>query len=186
MNTRSDLQLEDQLSTLIANLGDDNGLVRQQARLMLMYIGRNSIPALLVALTSDNVQTRWEAVQILGELGDPECAVALTDKLMDNDTGVRWAAMESLCRLGRASLRPLLERFIKNFDSPWLREGVHHILHVLKDRQVLSERETILFESLDRQSFLNFGSGWTSEQAWAAEKALELIDQESHDRAKGL
>ena len=98
---------------------------------------------------------------------------------MDEDTGVRWGAMESLSRMGRECLHPLLESFVKNFDSLWLREGVHHILRVLKDRNKLNERENILFNELDKQTIPGIESSWTSQQAWAAEKALEMLDQQA-------
>ena len=98
--------------------------------------------------------------------------------LTDDETGVRWAAMESLIRMGRKAMHPILEKFVKNFDSLWLREGVHHILRVLNDRHALNERERILFEELEKQIFPGVESGWTSQQAWAAEKALEYLDLE--------
>ena len=168
-----------QLSTLISALGDDNGLVRQRARLQLEHFGQESIPALLEALKSPNVHVRWETVQALGEIRDPKTAAELVNMLMDEDTGVRWGAMESLSRMGRECLRPLLESFIKNFDSLWLREGVHHILRVLNDRHKLNDRENVLFEELNKQTIPGFESGWTSQQAWAAEKALEMLDSQA-------
>lgn len=171
---------EPQISELITGLGDADGLKRQRARILLVHIGRESIPALLEALNSPNVHVRWEAVEALGEIHAPEAAADLTDRLMDEDIGVRWAAMESLIRMGRNSLQPLLEKFTKNFDSPWLRRGVHHILHVLKDRHELNDSEISLYEALDEQTIPGFTSNWTPEQAWAAEKALELLDQETH------
>lgn len=164
-----------QLSKLIDALGDDNGLVRQRARLQLEHFGRESIPALLEALQSPNAHIRWEAVQALGEIRDPKTATELVNMLMDEDTGVRWSAMEGLSRMGRDCLRPLLDCFVKNFDSLWMREGVHHILRVLKDRHKLNDRENILFEELDKQAVPGFQSGWTGQQAWAAEKALEAL-----------
>lgn len=169
---------ETQISKLIADLGNKNELVRQRARLQLEHIGLECIPALLEALQNQNVHIRWEAVKTLGELRIPETAAPLTDMLMDEDIGVRWAAMESLIRLGRDSLRPLLNTFIKNFDSVWMREGVRHILRVFNDRQILKNREIILFKELEKQTIPGFESGWTSQEAWAAERALEVLDQE--------
>jgi hypothetical protein len=179
MNTQTTSSLNTQISYLITDLGNDHGLVRQRARLQLEHIGSESVPALLEALQSQNVHVRWEAVQALGELRIPETATAVTDLLMDEDTGVRWAAMESLIHMGRDSLRPLLDSFIKNFDSPWMREGLRHILHVFNDRQLLRDREIILFEELEKQAIPGFESGWNSQQAWAAEKALEVLDQDA-------
>jgi hypothetical protein len=87
--------------------------------------------------------------------------------------------MESLIHMGRASLRPLLDAFIKNFDSPWMREGLRHILRVFNDRNLLRNREIILFEELEKQAIPGFDSSWNSQQAWAAEKALEVLDQDA-------
>ena len=111
---------------------------------------------------------------------------------MDEDAGVRWVAMESLIHMGRASLRPLLDSFIKNFDSPWMREGLRHILRVFNDRNLLRNREIILFEwlcliksrkdlfeELEKQAIPGFDASWNSQQAWAAEKALEVLDQDA-------
>jgi HEAT repeat protein len=168
-----------QLSKLINALGDKDGLVRQRARLQLEHLGQESIPALIQALESPNVHIRWEAVRALGEIRNSKAAAALVNMLMDEDIGVRWSAMESLSRMGRDCLHPLLESFIKNFDSLWLREGVHHILRVLKDRNKLNDRENILFEELDKQTIPGIESSWTSQQAWAAEKALEVLDQQA-------
>lgn len=179
MDTRDTSYEKYQLSNLINALGDDDGLVRQRARLQLEHIGRESIPALLGALENPNTRVRWEAVRALGEIRDPKTTAKLVKMLMDEDTGVRWGAMESLSRMGRNCLHPLLESFIKNFDSLWLREGVHHILRVLKDRHMLNDRENILFEELEKQIVPGLESGWTSQQAWAAEKALEVLDQKA-------
>jgi HEAT repeat protein len=138
-----------------------------------------NIPALLDTLKSPHVQTRWEAVSALGDMRAPETAPALTEMLMDEDPSVRWAAMEGLINMGRKALRPILERFVRDFESPWLREGVHHILRILKDRHELNNREIALFEKLDQHFVPGFESSWTSEQAWAAEKALEALDREA-------
>lgn len=179
MTVQTNPKTEQQIPELIAELGEADPFKRQHARLLLVQRTQESIPVLLEALNSQNVHVRWGAVQALGEIHDPETASALADMLMDDDIGVRWAATESLIRMGRQSLKPMLENFIKNFDSPWLREGVHHVLHVLKDLHELNDREIILFQELDKQAIPGFQSYWTSEQAWAAEKALELLDQEA-------
>ena len=161
------------------DLNNGDFLKRERTRQLLTRYEQERVPALLEALKSEDIHTRWDAVRVLGEIRAPETASALTDLLLDQDAGVRWAAMESLIKIGRASLRPLLEKFIKDFDSLWMREGVHHILRVLKERHELNDPEITLFNKLDKQVVPGFESGWTSEQAWAAEKALEMLDQET-------
>ena len=86
---------------------------------------------------------------------------------------------EALIRMERAVLRPLLGTFIKNFDSLWMREGGRHILRVLNDRHKLNDREIILLEELKKQAIPGFESGWNSQQAWAAEKVLEVLDRDA-------
>lgn len=169
---------EENIPDLIADLEHENGLVRQHKRLMLIHRSPESIPALVEALKSNNATVRWEAVRALSDIHDPQTAAAITDMLMDDDAGVRWSAMEGLIRMERACLRPVLERFLKDFDSPWIREGVHHILHVLKDRHLLNVSEIDLFHKLDHQDFPGFDTGWDVEQAKAAEKAIEMLNQE--------
>lgn len=179
MNPKNKLEPDAPISDLTEDLGSADFLTRQRARLLLVHREPGSIPALIKVLSSPNVHTRWEAVQALGEIRDPQTGPDLAEMLVDQDTGVRWAAMESLIHLGRDCLRPILDKFIKDFDSIWLREGVRHILRVLKDRHELNELEITLFDYLDQQSIPGFEPGWNSHQTWAAEKALEQLDQEA-------
>jgi len=179
MNPQTTPTTEQKFPELIAELGDNDYLKRQRARLLLVHRAPESIPALLGALENPKAQIRQEAVSALGDIRDPETASALTDMLMDEETSVRWAAMESLIRMGRDSLRPILEKFVKDFDSLWLRESVHHILRVLNDRNELDEKEIALFEKLDEQCIPGFEPSWNSQEAWAAEKALEALDREA-------
>jgi HEAT repeat protein len=172
-------QIEKLLPGWIADLGENNGLVRQRARLMLIHHGKASVPSLLTALKDENTDIRLEAVKALGELRDPTTATLLANMLVDEDTGVRWAVTESLIQLGRASLPPVLDKFVKHFDSAWMRESVHHILHVLKDRYLLTEAENALFDKLDKKEIPGFETGWNTEAAWAAEKALEELDRQT-------
>jgi len=178
MNKKDVSHLENRIPDLITKLGDGDELTRQHARLLLEHLDHLCIPALLNALKSANGNARRETIRVLGEIRNPQTAPALVDMLLDEDFSVRWAAMESLIRIGRDSLHPLLEKFTKNFDSPWLREGLHHILRVLKDRNELNNFEIALFDKLDKRAIPGFESGWNSEQAWAAEKALEILDHE--------
>jgi HEAT repeat protein len=182
MTRQDSSHAEPQILDLIADLGSGNPLTRQRARLLLIHLGPESLPSLLEALKSKNIHTRWGAVHALAEFRSPENAPALVNMLFDADAGVRWAAMEGLIHLDRAGLKPLLERFIKDFDSTLLREGVHHILHVLKDRRELNAPELTLFFALDKHALPGFGSSRTDEAAWAAEKALEAIDQEKKQK----
>jgi HEAT repeat protein len=178
MNGTSLYQHENQISTLIHDLGSSDGPTRQRARLMLVHLGREGVPALLEALGSHSVYIRWEAAKALGEQRDPQIAPALTALLCDQDAGVRWAAADSLIWQGRAALGPLLEYFIHNFDSPWVREATRHILHVFRDRHLLDDEELALLNELNRPSLWGIETIWASDAPWAAERALETLDRE--------
>lgn len=174
--------LEQDISELIDQLGDRNTLTRQRARLALVHMRQAALPALLETLDNANAQKRWEAARALGDLNDlhdSQIAAALSSKLVDEDVSVRWVAMESLIRQGRVMvMRPMLGAFVKNFDSTWMREGVHHVLHVFKDRDLLNPLEIKLFGLLDQQEVPGLESRWNGQAAWAAEKALEALDRE--------
>jgi HEAT repeat protein len=178
MDIQTTSQPDDQFIALISQMGDENGLVRQRARLMLVHLGKDSLPYLRDALHSKNANIRLEAVKALSEFHEPDVLLDLTAMLMDDDVGVRWTSAENLIKQGRDSLRPLLQSFIHNFDLSWMREGLHHILHVFKDRKLLNDEELVLFEKLDKHAIAGLTAGWTGDAAWAAEKALEVLDRE--------
>ena len=158
--------LQKQIDTLISELSDKDGLKRQKARLDLIHIGYDAAPALVEVAANGKGHARWEAIEALGRIGNPDAADVLVGALRDEDTGVRWAASNALIGLDRAAVKPLLISLTKDFDSVWLREGAHHVLHVLKDRGRLLPKEVKVFEALE-------GIEPFVEVPWAAEAALE-------------
>ena len=172
------MEIDQKVSDLINGLGSEDPLARHQARLALVNLGDVSVPVLLNVLESENARERREAVHALGDLHNPKVASALSSMLMDEDFSVRWAAMESLTDQGRGALRPMLKVFTKHFDSLWMREGVHHVLHVFKDYHQLHDPEIELFDLLDKQTIPGLENSWNGKAAWAAERALEALNRE--------
>jgi len=111
---------------------------------------------------------RWEAVQVLSRIKDPQAATALVTALEDEDINVRWSAMEGLIDLDRAGITPILDALTKHFYSVWLREGAHHVLHQLKNRERLLPAEIRVFEALE-------GPAAEMDVPWAAEAALRIL-----------
>lgn len=122
---------------LIEQLGDRNGLVRQQARIKLVRRGEKAVEPLIEALANRTGYTHWEAAKALSQIGSPKAAEALIEALEDDEFSVRWLAAEGLIALGQDSLKPLLEALLHNPDSTLLREGAHHVLHDLIHRLIL-------------------------------------------------
>ena len=151
---------------LIRKLGDVDGFIRMHAREILICIGEPAVLALIDTLADDNSQMRWQAIKVLESIQDVRAAPALVERLKDENAGVRWAASDAVIALRRGAIPALLEALVCDFDSLWLRQGAHHILHVLKDAGKLSRAEEKVFEALE-----------DVEPAvavpWAAEKALE-------------
>ncbi|MFN0145233.1 MAG: HEAT repeat domain-containing protein [Dehalococcoidia bacterium] len=106
-------------------------LPAERAREALVAIGPASVPVLLEALRADDDNVRWEAAKALGQLRAGEAAVALVGALTDRHGGVRWLAAEALAAIGEPAVRPVLRGLLAHSDSPWLREGAHHVLRTL-------------------------------------------------------
>jgi HEAT repeat protein len=135
---------------LIDRLRDRNDKDCKQARKLLVEIGHRAVPTLINALRyRSNENVRWEAVEALAQIADPTAAPALVQALMDDSQDVRGAAARTLIILDRAAITPLLEALTKQFNSVWLRNGAHHILHVLKQRGRLNTGELRVFEALE-------------------------------------
>lgn len=154
------------INELISELNDSDGLKRKKARQELVYIGKPAVPDLIQVAANHRDHARWEAIKALGKIKDPASADVLIASLMDEDTGIRWAASNALVALDRAAVEPLLLELTRNFDSVQLREVAHHILHILKDRGRLRPAEIKVYEALE-------GVEPSVEVPWAAEAALE-------------
>lgn len=145
-----------------------DGFIRMHAREILICIGKPAVPELINTLSDDNSQIRWQVIKVLEAIQDASAALALVERLEDENAGIRWAASDALIGLRQAAIRPLLEALMRDLDSLWLRQGAHHILHVMKDAGRLNEAEVKVFEALeDAEPSVSV--------PWAAEKALEAL-----------
>jgi hypothetical protein len=162
-----DLPFKDTQS-LINQLGSVDGFSRLQAREALTCIGKPAILDLLKALSSANTQLRWEIIKVLEGISDPTTIPILVEQLKNEHAGVRWAAANALIGMGRATIPALLEALMRDFDSLWLRQSAHHILHVFKDDGRLYDAEEKVFEALESVEP-------SIAVPWAAERALEAL-----------
>jgi HEAT repeat protein len=158
------------IAHLIADLENSSTSRCLKARQSLVEIGEAAVPGLDKVLANGNRQTRWEAAKALAEIRSPASAPALVQALQDEDAGVRWAAMDALIGLDQAGLKPLLEALIRDFQSVWLREGAHHILHTLRRKGHLPKPFVNVYEALE-------GAEPEVEVPWTAEKAWEKMLQ---------
>jgi HEAT repeat protein len=119
---------------LISDLASRDSGVRVLARRSLVDIGGRAVNALIGALTHRKSRVRWEAAKALGEIAHPAAAPALVRALEDRTFDVRWLAAAGLIAMGSEGLANLLLALIDRADSVWLRDGAHHVLHDLAER----------------------------------------------------
>ena len=124
-------------ASLIDKLHSDDPTTARQARAELVALGPAALPYLMALLSDSHRTARWEAAKALGELDIPEAAPALVQALQDEDGGVRWLAADALARCDLVGLNALLHELLHHSDSPWLREGAHHVLSSLAEVGVL-------------------------------------------------
>jgi HEAT repeat protein len=119
-------------------------------------------------LSDKSEHVRWEACKALGSIKDPTTAALLVDALNDRSMEVRWLAAEGLIALRRKSVIPLLQALEAHFESLFLREGAHHVLHALQREELLDASTLAVLETLR-------SLGPRVAVALAAHKALESL-----------
>ena len=97
---------------------------------------------------SDYKRTRKQAIKIIERIAHKSSIPVAIRVLDDEESDIRWIAAKALIRIGRNSVKPLLEALVKNgSESYYLRLGAHHVLSELvneKDSKELKEFVNIL------------------------------------------
>jgi HEAT repeat protein len=133
---------------LISELRSKEGSRRMQAREALVTIGKPSVPFLVELLGDENEIVRWESCKALRRIKDASTAAALAESLDDENMAVQWLAAEALIMLKTAAVIPLLEVLEKKFESPFVRQGAHHVLHAFEREGLLDEETIAVIDSL--------------------------------------
>lgn len=139
LKDKKGMQRSEKIKSLIEVLGEKDGLKRREARFELEKIGRIATPYLIEALHNSNHTIRWEAAKALGTIKDPEAGPALVEALMDSSFEVQWLAAEALIALKEQAIVPILRALVNNYDSAYIRQGAHHILHALEREHRLDD-----------------------------------------------
>lgn len=101
------------------------------------------IPYGSISLSPLNERIRDEVAGIIDFVADKRSIPALINLLDDNESDVRWIAAESLIRIGRKSLVPLLNS-LKDGKQFLFPARVHHILHSLLTLNEKKELQDLL------------------------------------------
>ncbi|MEJ2544325.1 MAG: HEAT repeat domain-containing protein [Calditrichaceae bacterium] len=121
-------KVEDIIRENIHKLADNDGLVRETARNLLISIGSPAIDYLFEMISHPDVIARWEALKILIEIKDPNIIPLLINALDDNSSGIRWLAAEGLAALGKEAFLAMLTALSAYPDTVSLRKGVKLVM----------------------------------------------------------
>jgi HEAT repeat protein len=110
-----DADVGDAAARILMSLGDGRGSARvlvvaarkeewtqrDKASRAVKRAGSDAVPALIAALSDENVAVRWSAAELLGDIGDESASEPLRALLRDEDEGVREMAAQSLQAISR-------------------------------------------------------------------------------------
>lgn len=123
---------QESVQALIPLLSDDSAQVRNLSMDILRHIGHQDIDSLVELLSSEDVDIRIFASDILGSTSsylaiNPLCNTLLSDP----EVNVRYQAAVSLGELGRAEASPCLNKAFQ--DEEWVQYAVVEALSKLRD-----------------------------------------------------
>ncbi len=105
------------MEELVKHLASPSADERKEAREGLLSFGATAVPFLVLATESDNAILRWEAVNLLGILGDLRGIDAVLRVAMtDSDVHARWRSNWAITRLDDGTVVPRLISGLDNED----------------------------------------------------------------------
>lgn len=127
---------------LIEDLNDQDEFVVEAAAGELEMMGKESVDALMYALSHRKKNIRLNAAKILGSISNPKSIDALILTLRDNNKLVRREASTALSRMGQIAVDPLIEILD---DEDWrVRGAAAWALGNLKDDAAIEPLEALL------------------------------------------
>jgi hypothetical protein len=97
--------------------------------------GEKILPVMYKLLKSDYKTTRREAMKVVELIAHKSSVPVAIDMLEDRESEIRWIAAETLIRIGRYSIKPILEALVANGMSYYVRKGAHHVLSELVNQK---------------------------------------------------
>jgi len=102
---------------LVEQLASPSANERKEAREELLSLGATAVPSLIEAIESSNASLRWEAVNLLGTLGDLRARDAvLLVAMTDSDVHARWRSNWAITRLDDGTVVPRLIAALEDKD----------------------------------------------------------------------
>lgn len=118
---------------LIMTLTDENNGVRSNAMIALVKIGKKSIQPLINTLNCNDWSLRWQAADILGEIGDSSAVGPLISTLNDQNMWVRKTAASALGEIGDNRAVEPLKGILTNDDGELKAEALKALEKIQKN-----------------------------------------------------
>lgn len=126
-----------EIEHLVEQLGSKKGTERMKARKKFVEYGDNAADYMIELLNHKNHIYRKEALKILVEIGNPAYIPFFLQALEDEESDIRWIAAKGLIKLGKSSLKPLLNLLVEKSDSIFVLAGAHHVFFDLRKQKKL-------------------------------------------------
>jgi len=142
---------------------------RRAAREGLATVGSRAVPLLIAATETDSALVRWEAVNLLGVLGDSRATEAVLARAMfDDDVHVRWRSLWALVRVDDGTAIASLKAGLESGGS----QVAWHCAVALS-----------MFGVFDGVALLHLGLGASG---WIQWEAINALGRVWDDRTVGL
>lgn len=166
--------LPDNLIKLIKmSLEAKNFTKKINARSSLIKLGKTIIPQMHKLTESENVMLRMEAAKIVELIADKRSIPVLINLLDDEEFEIRWIAAEGLIKIGRRSIRPLLNSVSDGKCSFLQSKGVHHVLENLLYQ---SEKKKLMSLLLSLDNYHGLGGSASAEASVALRTVFKVKD----------
>ncbi len=119
------------LSRLYRLIDKNNYKHHVVARENFVKENKKILPVMHKLIKSDYKIIRKEAIKIIELIAHKSSIPEAINMLEDMESEIRWIAAETLIRIGRDSIKPLLDALVANGVSYYLRQGAHHVLSEL-------------------------------------------------------
>lgn len=106
------------VTDLVDRLASTSAVEREEAREGLLSLGATAVPFLISRTESDDPILRWEAINLLGAIGDPRAvSVVMNAAVSDSDVHFRWRANWALTRFADETIVSSLIAILQEEDS---------------------------------------------------------------------
>jgi len=144
---QSQFEIDDYVHGVLSLLSiEDNAGARNSAIDLLVSLGKQAVPFLIVAFDTDNHDVRKFVIDVIGEISDKRSIPLLLNALKDEDENVKASAVEHLGKLKEPTVVDALIEILRG-DDIWIAYPAADALGMIGDERAIPE----LVEALEKK-----------------------------------